>query len=124
MTDEILDMMERRQKTLLRFGTNYRKLHNEIRIECKQDKKEWLNEKCAEIERFSTTNKSNMQKQIRQLIGQKTYSSTCCLKIQGWNTHIKEGKIFFNVGASILENSSTTKENKQQYTVLQTDLEF
>lgn len=38
MTDEILDMIQRRQKTLPRYRTEYRKLHNEIRTKCRQTK--------------------------------------------------------------------------------------
>lgn len=43
-----------------RHELEYSKLHNEIRTKCRQAKEEWLNEKCAEIQRMSITDKGDM----------------------------------------------------------------
>lgn len=62
MIDEILDIMKRKEKTMPRYGTEYQTLHKEIRNKCRQAKEEWLNEKCAEIERISQMKQICMKK--------------------------------------------------------------
>lgn len=53
-------MMKKRQQTMSIYGTEYSKLHKEIRNKYRQAKKEWLDEKCAEIERLNITDKADM----------------------------------------------------------------
>lgn len=50
MTDEIFDIMKRKQQSMLKCGTDYKTLHEEIRDKCTQTKEEWFNEICAETE--------------------------------------------------------------------------
>lgn len=57
-------------------------LREEISNECKQAKNKWFNEKCAETERMSITYKAYMNKRIRYLIGQKTYTFIGCIKFK------------------------------------------
>lgn len=77
-------MMKRRQNTKsqntghgrkkLRTNTEYRTLHREIKNKYKWAQEEWLNEKCAEFEKKSITDKENMRKRIRELTGLKISS--------------------------------------------------
>lgn len=96
----------------------YRTLHKEIRNKCRHAKKEWLDEKCAEIKTVSQIK----QIYINKSTGQKTCSSTGCLKSKD-GTLILEKEKYFKDGTNILENTSTTKEN-WQYAEISTNRKY
>ncbi|MGX9987587.1 reverse transcriptase domain-containing protein [Soonwooa purpurea] len=93
ITEEILEMMQRRRETKPRHGTEYRTLHKEIRTKCRKAKEEWLNKKCKEVERLSATNKGDMHKQIRELTGQRMCSSTGCIRSKEGTIILEKEKI-------------------------------
>lgn len=47
-----------------RNGKEYLTLNTEIKNNCKQAKEEWINEKCAEIEKMSNTNAASVHNRI------------------------------------------------------------
>ena len=56
MTEEILLMMEDRQKLRDRQGSGYRELDKLIKKKCREAKENWLNDQCAELkEQLITT---------------------------------------------------------------------
>ena len=50
MTEEILLMMEDRQKLSDRQGSGYRELDKQIKKNCREAKENWLKDQCAEVE--------------------------------------------------------------------------
>ena len=103
ITNEILGLMKERQQILPRNSAGYMSLDKTIKINCRKAKEEWLNEKCAKIEKMKNTDTAGMHKMIKKIAGQKTCSSTGCIKskdgaivmekdkvLQRWTEYIAE----------------------------------
>ena len=71
MTEEILLMMEDRQKLSDRQGSGYRELDKQIKKKCREAKENWLNDQCAEVkEQFG--NNHRIYKRINEISGRKS----------------------------------------------------
>lgn len=51
------------------YGTEYRSRYEKIKNKCKWAKEEWFNEKYAELERISITEKADMYNNIKEPTG-------------------------------------------------------
>ena len=65
---------------LPRNSSEYMSLDKTIRVKCKKAIVGWLNDKCADIEKMENTDTAGMHKKIKEIAGQKTCSSTGCIK--------------------------------------------
>ena len=80
ITEEILAMMENRQKIRVRKSKEYRDLDRQIKTHCKEAKEKWLNDKCAEIEKQYGKN-NTVHQRINDLTNRKSCSSSSgCIK--------------------------------------------
>ena len=79
MTEEILRKMEIRKKNKRNTST-YRRLYNEIRIECDQAMERWLDEKCDKIELLSAVGKTLINSRIKELKGSPRNKSGTVIK--------------------------------------------
>ena len=71
MTEEILLMMEDRQKLNDRQGSGYRELDKQIKKKCREAKENWLNDQCAEVEdQFG--NNHRVYKRTNEISGRKS----------------------------------------------------
>ena len=70
MTNEILGMMDERQK-LCKHGSRYLELDREIKRKCNERKEEWMNQRCEEVEQLEHTNTRVMHERIREVTGNK-----------------------------------------------------
>ena len=70
MTEEILLMMEDRQKLSDRQGSGYRELDKQIKKKCREAKENWLNDQCAEVEE-QFGNNHRVYKRINEISGRK-----------------------------------------------------
>ena len=68
---------------------NYEAIHKEIRNKCDEAKENWIKEKCKEIELHQRSTPKVMYRNIEEIIGKRTCSSTGCLKT-------KEGSIIMD----------------------------
>ena len=102
MTDEILQMMDRRRETK-HDKDKYNALNQDIRDRCNKAREEWLDAKCKEIEQHHQENSRDMYRRIDELTGRRTNIGTGCLrskkgdiimgtedKISRWNEYIQE----------------------------------
>ena len=71
MTEEILLMMEDRQKLSDRQGSGYRELDKQIKKKCREAKENWLNDQCAEVEE-QFGNNHRIYKRINEISGRKS----------------------------------------------------
>ena len=71
MTEEILLMMEDRQKLSDRQGSQYRELGKQIKKKCREAKENWLNDQCAEVEE-QFGNNHRVYKRINEISGRKS----------------------------------------------------
>ena len=71
MTEEILLMMEDRQKLSDRQGSGYRELDKQIKKKCREAKENWLNDQCAEVEK-QFGNNHRICKRINEISGRKS----------------------------------------------------
>lgn len=78
MISEIITVMKERQQTILRNGTEYMELNNNI------VKVEWFNEKCAEIKKKKAlkTSAAGMHKKVKEISEEEIYSLVGCIKPQ------------------------------------------
>ncbi|MCH9665805.1 MAG: hypothetical protein K0U41_08180 [Gammaproteobacteria bacterium] len=93
MTNDILELMRKRQHNLNRESEGYKSLDKEIKTKCRDAKEEWLSLKCAEIERKKNINPAEMHKNINEIAGQKFCSSSGCIKSKEGNIIMEKGKI-------------------------------
>ena len=71
MTEEILLMMEDRQKLSDRQGSGYRELDKQIKKKCREAKENWLNDQCAEVEgQFGSNHR--LYRKINEISGRKS----------------------------------------------------
>ena len=71
MTEEILLMMEDRQKLSDRQGSGYRELDKQIKKKCREAKQNWLNDQCAEVEE-QFGNYHRVYKRINEILGRES----------------------------------------------------
>ena len=76
-----MDLMEVKGKRV-----KYEKFHKEIREKYDEAKEKWINDKCRNTEQ-------TMNKNIEEIFGKKTCSSTGCLKLNNGNSILKKKKI-------------------------------
>ena len=88
MTEDILKMMDKRRQVKC-HNENYEAIHKEIRNKCDEAKENWIKEKCKEIELHQKSTPKVMYRNIEEIIGKRTCSSTGCLKT-------KEGSIIMD----------------------------
>ena len=67
MTEEILDLMDRRRQVKDRDEEQYTVLNREIHHECKKRKEQWLDEQCEEVEKLSKRNHNAKYDKINEL---------------------------------------------------------
>ena len=102
MTDDILELMDRRR---LAKGDQqkYERLHKEVRRRCEEAKECWLNEKCQTIDLLQSRAPNVIYKNIEELVEGKQGVSTGCLKtkngdiimdkektLERWSEYIQE----------------------------------
>ena len=88
MTEDILKLMDKRRQAECN-NENYEAIHKEIRNKCDEAKENWIKEKCKEIELHQRSTPKVMYRNIEEIIGKRTCSSTGCLKT-------KEGSIIMD----------------------------
>ena len=88
MTEDILKLMDKRRQAKCN-NENYEAIHKEIRNKCDEAKENWIKEKCKEIELHQRSTPKVMYRNIEEIIGKRTCSSTGCLKT-------KEGSIIMD----------------------------
>ena len=88
MTEDILNLMDKRRQAKCNYE-NYEAIHKEIRNKCDEAKENWIKEKCKEIELLQRSTPKVMYRNIEEIIGKRTCSSTGCLKT-------KEGSIIMD----------------------------
>ena len=70
ITDEILDLMEKRRQYRNSDENRYRQLHNLVKRKIKEAKEMWLAENCSEIEQFERQyDMFNLHKKIKETAG-------------------------------------------------------
>ena len=75
MTPSILKLMEERRK---HKGTNrYHEIDKEIKQKCNEEKENWLDRKCHDIEVLSRENRNQMHSEIKQFTRKHTRSGGC-----------------------------------------------
>ena len=60
MTEDILDLMEKRRECKHKNAERYRELNREIKRRCSSAKEKWVNEQCEEIETLANRDKQMM----------------------------------------------------------------
>ena len=88
ITEDILNLMDKRRQAKCN-NENYEAIHKEIRNKCDEAKENWIKEKCKEIELHQRSTPKVMYRNIEEIIGKRTCSSTGCLKT-------KEGSIIMD----------------------------
>ena len=70
MTDEILNMMEKRKKAAHSDRSEYKRLHRKITGACRKAQDEWLKKQCKEIEQLEKDFEvKKMHKKVREMTG-------------------------------------------------------
>jgi len=81
MTAEILDLMvDRRIAKQCQDSAKYKEKDKLIRQKCIQEKEEWFNERCEEIEVLSKKNQQLMYEKVKNLLKPRKCSSNGCIK--------------------------------------------
>ena len=93
MTDEIVDLMRKRQQVQQRGNTEYKTLDKNIKDKCREAKESWLNDKCAEIEQDQRTEPAGMHRKIKDITGHRSCSSTGCIKSKEGTVLVEKDKI-------------------------------
>ena len=94
MTEEILEMMEDRRKKLKKGSDAYKEMSKKIKRKCTVAKNQWLNLKCAEIEKLQNTHSSTLYKEINEMSGRKKICcSSGCLKDKNGNILMEKSDI-------------------------------
>ena len=114
MTEDILKLMDKRRQAKCN-NENYEAIHREIRNKCDKAKENWIKEKCKEIELHQRSTPKVMYRNIEEIIGKRTCSSTGCLKT-------KEGSIIMDK-EKILERwaeyiGELFEDNRKEHDVL------
>ena len=92
MTEDILKLRDKRRQAKCN-NKNYEAIHKEIRNKCDEAKENWIKEKCKEIELHQKSTPKVMYRNIEEIIGKKTCSSTGCLKTKEGNIIMDKEKI-------------------------------
>ena len=80
MTEEILLIIEDRQKLSDRQGSGYRELDKQIKKKCREAKENWLNDQCTEVEE-QFGNNHRVYKRINEISGRKSgCTGSGCIK--------------------------------------------
>ena len=104
MTDEILNMMDERRTYKNRDVSKYKDLNRKIHKECLKAKREWMTERCEEIEQLDKMDQQCMYSRIKEIKGQKRKyknnisirkaDSTVAMEMEEvkdrWNEYIRE----------------------------------
>ena len=104
MTNEILYMMDERRMYKTTDIAKYKELNGRIHRECLKAKREWMTEKCEEIEQLDRTDQQRMYSKIKEIKGRKQkYKNNISIKkadstvamemdeVKGrWNEYIRE----------------------------------
>ena len=85
MTDEILDLMEKRRKVKNVSEERYRELDRNIRQMCKEKKEQWLGEMCEEVELLKNVDSRLMTEKIREITGKRRTARSTIVKDKNGN---------------------------------------
>ncbi len=80
MTDEILELMKKRQQIFERRSLEYKTMSKQIGTKCREAKEVQLNGKCQKIEQCKNAELTSMHKKIKEITGYKRCTSTGCIK--------------------------------------------
>ncbi|KAL1447433.1 hypothetical protein WDU94_013960 [Cyamophila willieti] len=81
MTEDILEMMEERRKFKLTNKIEYKRMKKEIRKRCREEKENWLSEKCKDMETLMMKHDSfNLHKNVKEFTGTNRKMETGILK--------------------------------------------
>ena len=69
MTEDILDLMEKRRERKHKNAERYRELNREIKRRCSSAKEKWVNEQCEEIEALANRDKQMMYEKVKNVTG-------------------------------------------------------
>ena len=90
---------------------NYEAIHKEIRNKCDEAKENWIKEKCKEIELHQRSTPKVMYRNIEEIIGKRTCSSTGCLKTKEGSIIMAKEKILERWAEYIENFLKTTEKN-------------
>ncbi|GFO30487.1 endonuclease-reverse transcriptase [Plakobranchus ocellatus] len=92
MTEEILNLMEERRCAKAN-KEQYEQIHKKVQEKCNMSKKNWINEKCKEIEQQRKHAPQTMYRNIEEITGKRTFLSTGCIKAMNGDIIIDKEKI-------------------------------
>ena len=75
MTEDILDLMERRRACKGVNEESYRKLNRQVKRDCNEAKEEWMNRQCEEIEDLGKRNQQMMYERIKTMTGKRKWKT-------------------------------------------------
>ena len=103
MTEEILDMMDRRRQVKGRDEEQYAILNREIHRECNKRKEQWLNEQCEEVEELSKRNHNAKYDKIKELTHKRKWKTNIAVRN-------KDGALAIEMEAVLLRWSEYIKD--------------
>ena len=80
MTEEILDLMDRRRQVKDRDEEQYTVLNREIHRECNKRKEQWLDEQCEEVEKLSKRNHNAKYDKINELTHKRKWKTNTAVR--------------------------------------------
>ena len=80
MTDEILDMMDRRRQLKGRDEEQYSNLNREIHRESNRRKEQWIDEECEVVEELSRRNHNAKYDKIKELTHKRKWRTNAAVK--------------------------------------------
>lgn len=81
MTDEILELMEKRRQYKTKEASKYKEVQKAIRRKIREAKEKWLSEKCIEIEELDKKYDSfNLHRKIKEMTGHRKSTHSHILK--------------------------------------------
>ena len=92
MTDEILDMMEQRQK-LRKHSCRYLEVDRDIKRKCNTRREEWLNQRFEEVERLERTNTRQMHEKIKEVTGSRRATKSLIIKDKEGNVLMEPNEV-------------------------------
>ena len=103
MTEEILDMMDKRRQVKGRDEEQYTILNREIHKECNKKKEHWVDGECEEVERLSRRNHNAKYDKIKELTHKRKWKTNTAVKnkdgtlamemetvLKRWSEYIKD----------------------------------
>ena len=114
MTEDILKLMDKRRQAK-HNNENYEAIHKEIRNKCDEAKENWIKEKYKEIELHQRSTPKEMYRNIEEIIGKRTCSSTGCLKTKKGSIIMDKKKILERWAEYIRE---IFEDNRKEHDVM------